>query len=431
MTRSLVAVSAESPIDVLAALQAALSGTGPAVLPLAAGAEALSDAAAPLSDAGDLGVVPRAVAVVIETSGSTAAPKRVMLTTDALLASAAATSVALGGDGQWLLAVPAHYVAGVQVLVRSIAAGTTPIILPTGHFDPEVFTDFAEQLTAPLRFTSLVPVQFARLLDAARTNHRILTVLRRFTGILVGGQAIRPELIELADYFDLRLVRTYGSSETAGGCVYNGHPIGNTTVRVRCGELEISGAVLALGYLDDDVRTHERFVDEHGVRWYRTGDLGEVDAEAGLVRVLGRADNVIISGGEKVSLDAVERLVRTLPGLGDAVVLSADDAEWGQVPVVVTSVSAMSVSGDAVTSAVEDAAPSADAAPVDGPARAENATAARPGESAVPLERIRELVGEQLGKAARPAQLFTVPQIPLLSSGKPDRKALAERIRRA
>jgi O-succinylbenzoic acid--CoA ligase len=392
MTRSLVAVSAASPVAVLAALQAALSGAGPAVLPLAADADA---DAAPLSGAGhddavEVGVVPRAVAVVFETSGSTAAPKRVMLTTDALLASAAATSVALGGDGQWLLAVPAHYVAGVQVLVRSIAAGTVPVILPSGHFDPELFADSAEQLTAPLRFTSLVPVQFARLLNAARTNHRLLTVLRRFTGILVGGQAIRPELIELADLLDVRLVRTYGSSETAGGCVYNGHPIGNTVVRVGADEeLEISGAVLALGYLGDESRTRERFVEEHGVRWYRTGDLGEVDDESGLVRVLGRADNVIISGGEKVSLDAVERLVRTLPGLEDAVVLGADDAEWGQVPVVVA-----------------------------------------PAGTAVPLERIRALVGGTLGRAARPAHLYAVAHIPLLSSGKPDRQALAELIRR-
>ncbi|MGO4102874.1 AMP-binding protein [Leifsonia sp. YAF41] len=386
MTRALVAVSAESPDEVLAAVLAALSGTGPAVLPLVKGAEALTDEAG----TSRLGEVPRAVAVVIETSGSTAAPKRVMLTTDALLASAAATSVALGGDGQWLLAIPAHYVAGVQVLVRSIAAGTTPVVLPSGHFDPEVFADFAEQLTAPLRFTSLVPVQFARLLSAAQTNYRLLTVLRRFTGILVGGQAIRPELIELADLLDLRLVRTYGSSETAGGCVYNGYPIGNTTVRVVGGELEISGAVLALGYLGDASRTAERFVEERGVRWYRTGDLGEIDPETGLVRVLGRADNVIISGGEKVSLDAVERLVRRVPGFEDAVVLGADDAEWGQVPVVVV-------------------------------AAALNA--------AVPLERIRELVGEELGKAARPSRLLTVPQIPLLSSGKPDRQALAELIR--
>ena len=404
--RSFVAVPADPPLEVLGALQAALSGNGPAVLPVA---EALAGPVA-------MGIVPRAVAVVIETSGSTATPKRVMLSTDALLASAAATSLALGGDGQWLLAVPAHYVAGVQVLVRSIAAGTTPIVLPAGHFDPELFADSAEQLTEPLRFTSLVPVQFARLLEAARINHRILSVLRRFTGILVGGQALRPELIELADFLDLRLVRTYGSSETAGGCVYNGHPIGDAQVRVVGGELEISGSMLALGYQDDGSRTSERFIEESGVRWYRTGDLGEVDADTGLVRVLGRADNVIISGGEKVSLDAVERVVRTLPGLAEAVVLGVDDAEWGQVPVVVVA-----------PTVAPTVAPSVGEA-TGGMSRA-GATPDQPGTSAVPLERIREFVGEALGKAARPARLVEVAQIPLLASGKPDRQTLADLIR--
>ncbi len=387
--RSLLAVPAVAPLMVLDALQAALSGNGPAILPTAA----------PLEGPLAIGLVPRAVAVVIETSGSTAAPKRVMLTTDALLASAAATSVALGGDGQWLLAVPAHYVAGVQVLARSIVAGTTPIVLSAAHFDAELFTDAAEQLTAPLRFTSLVPVQFARLLDGARTNHRILTVLRRFTGILVGGQALRPDLVDLADNLELNLVRTYGASETAGGCVYNGHPIGDAQVRVVAGELEISGAMLALGYHDDDSRTRERFAHENGVRWYRTGDLGDVDPDTGIVRVLGRADNVIISGGEKVSLDAVERVVRTLPGLADAVVLGADDAEWGQVPVVVAVAGAGAAAGASAT----------------------------PTE---PLERIRGVVGDALGPAARPARVVGVSQIPLLASGKPDRQALAGIVRR-
>jgi len=362
------------PLQVLAALRLALSGTDEALLPVPAG------------ETGDgrdgLGPVPRRVAVVIETSGSTAAPKRVMLSTDALLASAAASSVALGGDGQWLLALPAHYIAGVQVLVRSIAAGTEPVLLPPGHFDPAAFADHAGRLVEPLRFTSLVPVQLARLLDAAETDPAILATLRRFTGILVGGQAVAPALIERAERLRIRVRRTYGSSETAGGCVYDGIPIGNTLVRAVDGQLEISGSVLADGYLGDEERTLDRFVDEQGVRWYRTGDLGAVAAD-GTVSVTGRADNVIISGGEKVSLDAVETLVRTLPGLGEAVVVRANDPVWGQAAVVVLA---------------------ADQAPE--------------------LEPVRAAVAAELGRAARPARIVTVGTIPLLASGKPDRQAV-------
>lgn len=369
------------PLAFLAELRLALSATGDALMPVPA-------AAHPDDAAGrGLGEVAQRVAVVIETSGSTSVPKRVMLSTDALLASAAASSVALGGSGQWLLALPAHYVAGVQVLVRSIAAGTEPVVLPAGHFDPVVFAQHANRLVEPLRFTSLVPVQLARLLDAAVHDPAVLAALQRFTGILVGGQAVAPAVIAQADGLGVRVLRTYGSSETAGGCVYNGVPIGNTVVRAVGGELEISGSVLAEGYLDDEERTRERFIDDDGVRWYRTGDLGSVAAD-GTVSVTGRADNVIISGGVKVSLDAVENLVRALPGLAGAVVVPADDPVWGQVPVIV-------------------------------------APAGAPTEFATTeLATIRDAVAAQLGPAARPARMVLVEAIPLLASGKPDRRAL-------
>jgi O-succinylbenzoic acid--CoA ligase len=231
-------------------------------------------------------------------------------------------------------------------------------------------------------------VQLDRLMQAAAEDRHSLAVLRRFTAILVGGQAVPAELLRRADERGLRVVRSYGSSETAGGCVYDGVPIGDTSVRVVDGQLEIAGAVLAEGYLGDPKLTAERFAVEHGVRWYRTGDLGAVDPETGLVQVFGRADNVIISGGEKVSLDAVERIVRTLPGLAEAVVLGADDAQWGQVPVVVL-------------------APAPDGPP-------------RPAE----LAEIRAAAASLLGKAARPARVVAVAAIPVLASGKPDRQAL-------
>jgi len=379
MTRSLQVVpvsgaGAPTPLELMALVREALTGHGHAVMPV--------DAATAPDPGRD---VPRRVAVVVETSGSTDAPKRVMLSTDALLASAAASADALGGPGQWLLALPTHYVAGLQVLVRSIAADTTPVVLPHGHVAPQDFAAYAETMTAPLRYVALVPVQLARLLEAAPDDPRVLAVLRRFTAILVGGQAIRPELMARAGDLGLRVVRTYGSSETSGGCVYNGSPIGNTRVRVVDGQLELSGAVLADGYLDDPQRTAERFVEVRGVRWYATGDLGEVDPETGEVRVLGRADNVIISGGVKVSLDAVEAIVRTLPGLSDAVVLSTEDPEWGEVPVVVSA-----------------GAPASD-----------------------PLPKIVQVVAAALGRPARPARFVLAPSIPVLASGKPDRRALA------
>jgi O-succinylbenzoic acid--CoA ligase len=367
---------ADDPRAVLAALRAALTGDGPAVLPRQAGTVDVAAASVPPP-----AEVPRTVALVIETSGSTGVPKRVALSTDALLASAAASASALGGSGQWLLALPAHYVAGAQVLVRSIAAETEPAILPAGHFDPARFGALAATMTGDARFVSLVPAQLARLADAASDDATLLESLRRFTGILVGGQSLRAGLRDRAAELGLNVVTTYGSSETSGGCVYDGTPIGNTHARVIDGRIELAGAVLAEGYLGDPERTTEAFHVDDGLRWYRTGDLGAI--ADGQVTVTGRADNVIISGGEKVLLDAVEAVVRECEGFEEAVVIAVENAEWGQVPVV--------------------------------------AVASPAGGS---LDALREYVVRRLSRAAAPARIHTLDALPMLPSGKPDRVAI-------
>ena len=375
--RALRVVDGGTPEAVLSALRAALAG-GPAVMPLPKGAEV----------AGLPQEVPRRVALVVQTSGSTGTPKRVALSADALLASAAASEGALGGPGQWLLALPAHYIAGINVLVRSIAADTEPDMMPTGHFDPLVFAEEAATMDQPARYTALVPAQLARLLGVGDSTDPdaeagdAIEVLRRFDRILVGGQATPTGLLAQALELGLNVTRTYGSSETSGGCVYDGVPIGATTVRVARGGLELGGPMLAEGYLGDEERTAHAFTNDGGTRWYRTGDAGEI--VDGVVRVTGRLDDMIVSGGVNVSLAAVERVVRSLPGFADAVVVARADDRWGEVPVVVTAASGS-------------------------------------------LEDLRAAVGAELGHAARPAELVVVEAIPLLDSGKPDRASLRAR----
>ena len=144
MTRQLRLVSAADPMAVMQALRGALDRSGPAVLPVAATNAAAAAGSRPSNVIGAEehevpDTVPQSTALVIETSGSTGIPKRVMLSADAVLASVAASETALGGPGQWLLALPTHYVAGVQVLARSLAAGTTPEVLPPGPFDARAF----------------------------------------------------------------------------------------------------------------------------------------------------------------------------------------------------------------------------------------------------------------------------------------------------
>lgn len=413
MTRLLRAVDARQPTAVLAALRSALGEHGPAVLPRDGGRGDVT--AWPGRDEN----VAQNVALVIETSGSTGAPKRVALSADALLSSAAASASAMGGQGQWLLALPVHYVAGAQVLVRSIAAQTEPVLYGEERFRPERFAELAAKMTHDFRCTSLVPVQLARLVEAVESGSReVAAALRRFDGILVGGQALDAGLRGRAESCGARILSTYGASETSGGCVYDGVPIGTTVVRSTDGMLEISGPALAEGYLGDPERTAAVFVEHDGVRWYRTGDLGTV--VEGTVTVLGRADSVIISGGEKVLLDAVERTVRELAGFGEAVVVRASDAEWGEVPVVV-------VEGGMSGGAHEGkGAPAGRRAAAEGRTRVDGNPLAE-GRTEVDgsvLAEVRAWVAGRLGRAAAPARIVGVETLPRLSSGKPDRVAL-------
>lgn len=432
MTRALEVINGSDAAIVEAQLRRALANDGSAILPRE-GAGGLGDPAVagpvlPME-------VPKRVSLVIETSGSSGLPKRVALSSDALLASAAATEAALGGPGQWLLALPTHYIAGVQVLVRSIVAGVAPVVHPRGHFSAETFADLAEQLAAPLRFTSLVPAQLLRLVEASEADPRIRAAASRFDAVLVGGQALPALVAERASGLGIRVVRTYGSSETAGGCVYDGIPIGQASARVVDGEVELAGPMLAEGYLGDDALTADRFRVADGTRWYRTADSGSV--VDGVVRVTGRVDNVIISGGVKISLDRVERLVQSVPGFEQAVVVPRASERWGQVSELVVEEGASGAVGEGGATGHGNAGQggSAEASSAEGSAAAGGAAGGsaellpsglgvRGPDSA--LERVRAVVIEAAGRPAAPAGLTVVRSLPRLASGKPDRAALAE-----
>jgi O-succinylbenzoic acid--CoA ligase len=366
MTRALRVIAGDAAA-ILPGLSRALEG-GDAILPIPPSA---AEADVPVE-------VDSRIALVVQTSGSTGDAKRVALSRDALVASAEAAEAALGGPGQWLLAVPAHYIAGINVLVRSLVAGTDPVIVATAHTDPVAFATASAALDNPRRFVSLVPAQLSKLME----HPAALDALRRFDRILVGGQSLPGIVANRSRELGLSITRTYGSSETSGGCVYDGVPIGDTVMRVMDGEVELGGSTLAEGYLDDLDRTQQAFHTDDAGRWYRTSDAGRI--VGGVLTVTGRVDDTIISGGIKVALSAVERVVRSLPGLADAIVVRRADERWGEVPVVVATASAS-------------------------------------------LAFVRKEVGSKLGAAARPAEIVLVDAIPLLDSGKPDRVALEHR----
>ena len=382
------------------ALVAALDG-GPAVLPLALGARPWVRRA------------PAGTAVVIATSGSTGEPKLVALSGAALRASARATEARLGGPGRWLLALPAEHVAGVQVIVRALLAGAPPVVmdLRTG-FRPDAFAAATAALGPGRRYTSLVPTQLRRILDAEEG----VAALQSYAAVLVGGAALDPATRERARAAGVRVVTTYGMSETAGGCVYDGVPLDGVTVELdEDGRILLGGPTLASGYLradGDGARARRGGAgstvgsggpgggaggDRAGAGGaagggtelgsafaggrFRTGDLGRW--RDGRLEVLGRADDVIVTGGEKVAPAAVERVLAAQPGVRAACVVGVPDAEWGQV----------------VAAAVVWDGPRADAA-------------------------LQEAVRIALGRAAVPRLLVAVPELPLRGIGKPDRAAV-------
>ena len=353
------------------ALRAALDGERPlAVLPAGppaavAAARAVLHPEEPLEDGAD---------VVVVTSGSTGRGRGVLLSAAALRASAAATLERIGGPGHWLLALPVSAIAGLQVLCRSVLAGTRPTVLRAG----ERLTDAVARLPAGERaYTALVPTQLRRHLDAEPA------ALRRFAAILVGGAATDPALLARARAEGVAVVTTYGMTETAGGCVYDGRPLAGVRVRIGGGGIELAGPTLALGYRRDPEGTAAAFAEG----WFRTQDAGALTD--GLLTVQGRLDDVVISGGVNVAPPAVEAVLREHPDVADAVVFGRPDPEWGE----------------RVVAAV---VPVAGAAPA--------------------LSALRPWVAARLGAAAAPRELHTIGSVPTLHTGKPDRRGVAATI---
>ncbi|MGH3550749.1 MAG: AMP-binding protein [Pseudonocardiaceae bacterium] len=266
---------------------------------------------------------------VLGTSGSTGGHKWVQLSAAALRASAEATHVRLGAPGRWLLALPTQHVAGVQVLVRAALTSNRPAVLDLrGGFDPAGFGIAAQRLTAEggRCYTALVPTQLARLLDADPGP------LAGFDAVLLGGAATPEGLLHRARAAGVRVVTTYGMTETAGGCVYDGWPLDGIEIRLDVagsgggsGTIELAGPMLATGYLDDRAQTAVAFRGG----WFQTSDLGRRDGQ-GRLQVLGRADDVIITGGLNVAPSEVEAVLTGLPGVAAACVVGLPDPEWGQ-----------------------------------------------------------------------------------------------------
>lgn len=299
--------------------------------------------------------LPPDTALLMRTSGSSSGVgKTVMISRTALMASAAATHAVLGGPGNWVCALPTHHIAGFQTVFRAALAGTRAI--HAGRGTPEELASAAEELAGEPTYLSLVPTQLRRLLDSPQLHQA-----RSFSAILLGGAAAAPELLHRAYDAGLTIVTTYGMTETCGGCVYNGVPIGNTRLTLGTGgQITISGDVVATGYLapspstpstapggsissneassqvssHQQVASHPRPALKPFGGSFTTQDSGRWSN--GKLQILGRLDSAITTGGLTVIPGIIERELENM-GAGECVVVGIPDDQWGEIVVALTT----------------------------------------------------------------------------------------------
>jgi O-succinylbenzoic acid--CoA ligase len=301
---------------------------------------------------------PSYAAVAVGTSGTTGGPKEVLLTSTALISSARASNKFIGAQpgNTWSLLLPLTHIAAVNVIVRSIELGTTPIDL----------RDFEGEYPKA-DYTAIVPTQLFRALNG---DQRLLSHLQSAKAVLVGGAALSQGLRNQAELAGINVITTYGMSETCGGCVYDGTALEGVQVEIRNGKICIKGPVLASSISLND-------------GWFETNDLGEYVNDH--LVVIGRSDDVIISGGENLSLNAVENsLSQAFPDIQFAA-FSFEDPQWGQTFQL------------AVVGTIGD-------------------------------EEITTHLEKDFGYFAKPKGIHRMTSLPLLGIGKIDRKSLAKGI---
>jgi O-succinylbenzoic acid--CoA ligase len=353
-----------------------LAGGGGAVLPVSADDARQSSLLTTSLRAGE--PIDDDVVVVVSTSGTTGVPKGAMLTAQALTASAQATHRRLGGPGRWLLALPAYHVAGLQVLVRSVIADTTPVAVDAG-FDGAELTSAVASLGSGRRYASLVAAQ----LDKALRDPAAAAALASLDAVLIGGGPMPEGVAERASAAEVSVVRTYGMSETAGGCVYDGVALDGVKLRIDDGRVLLGGATLAKGYRNP---VEPDPFAEPG--WFRTDDIGVVD-DSGVLTVLGRVDDAISTGGLTVLPQLVEAALATHPAVADSAVFGVADERLGQ--------------------------------------RVVAAVVVAPGSAAPTLNELRAHVASALPSTAAPREVHLVDDLPRRGIGKVDRRELAAR----
>ncbi|CAN2223896.1 CaiC Acyl-CoA synthetases (AMP-forming)/AMP-acid ligases II [Candidatus Nanopelagicaceae bacterium] len=328
----------------------------------------VSDGPALVFGQSSLTEVPARVSVVVSTTGSSGASKEVGLSASALLSSARASNKTLGAEfgNSWSLLLPLTHIAGINVLVRALELGTEPIDL-RNHQGEYPRADF----------TAIVPTQLFKALNG---DQQLLAHLAAAKAVLVGGAALTTDLHLQAEKAGINVVVTYGMTETSGGCVYNGVPLDGVEILITPeNRIAIRGTVLAHTYLGAEALWETQCKDG----WFHSSDFGRIENEKLIVE--GRSDDVIISGGENLSLSAIESSLHAHFPHKNFAAFSVKDSKWGDALHV-------AIAGDGFPSE----------------------------------EEIAQYLGEQFGDFSKPKGFLHLPELPLIGIGKVDRKKLTE-----
>lgn len=305
------------------------------------------------------------IALVVTTTGSSGVAKEVGLSASGLLASAKASNKFLGAEfgSTWSLLLPLNHIAGINVLIRCLELGTIPTNL-MGYEGKYPRADY----------TAIVPTQLFRALNG---DENLLQHLQGAKAVLVGGAALSPELRVQALNANVNVIETYGSTETSGGCIYNGQPLEGVEVDIReDSRIAIKGAHLAHSYLNKNLE----LLDVEG--WYLTSDSGEL--RDGKVSINGRVDDVVLTGGENISLSQIESVITAhFPDIQVAAFAVANP-EWGQAIHIAIAGSDSSIDSQ-----------------------------------------IQNLLEEKISPAAKGKSIIHLQELPLIGIGKVDRNELA------
>ena len=308
------------------------------------------------------------ICLIVGTTGSTGTRKSVALSSAALLASARASLEYLQArPGQtWALHLPVHHIAGINVLIRALELGTTPM-------------DLRDAVDYPKSdFSAVVPTQIYRALNG---DDKLLAHLQSAAKVLVGGAPLHDDLLHQAMSAGISVVRTYGMSETSGGCVYEGTPLKGVGLRISdAGLIEISGPVLSSGYLNNEDLWNQQYRDG----WFTTSDHGVI--EDGILKVLGRSDDVYNTGGEKVSLTQIDEILHASFSQHQWCAVAVADEQWGQRLAVAVS-----------------------------------------GANHPSIEDVSNVLHGALGEIAKAKQLLVFEELPLIGIGKIDRAQIIDR----